>query len=326
MAGGRGLRKVVPNSTLTSTFNLLCKPSSPCSSTASSPPTPTPAPTDVPSRKRPPPTPISSASAKRPSPELQLPEELGKFVTRDVALLRKLGWVRFVKQRRREGDFGSLNFQHPARRLLRAYKHRGVPVRLSTKPWSKNHVCRALLRGPHGSCFDFLEFLQGEFIDMINKQQWVVLPFSSVKDLPGLRLSPPGCIPQRDRRPRWICDYTWSGVNPDTIPIAALEAMQFGHALERILREILTADPALGPIYMMKLDIADRFYRVNLAIRDIPKLGVVFPTLPGQEPLVALPLVLPCGWKISPPAFSTATETAADIVSFAIGAPTAPSQ
>ena len=70
---------------------------------------------------------------------------------------------------------------------------------------------------------------------MIQKQQWVILPFDAVKDLPGLRLSPPGCIPQRDRRPRWICDYTWSGVNPETQPIAALEAMQFGHALERIL-------------------------------------------------------------------------------------------
>ena len=89
--------------------------------------------------------------------------------------------------------------------------------------------------------------------------------------------------------------------------------MQFGHALDRILREILMADPALGPVYLMKVDISDGFYRINLNIDDIPKLGVVFPTAPGQEPLVALLLVLPMGWKNSPPIFTTATETIADL-------------
>ena len=148
---------------------------------------------------------------------------------------------------------------------------------------------------------------------MINKQQWVILPASEVMDLPGLRLSPPGCISQRDRRPHWICDYSWSDINAETLALAAMESMQFGHALDRILREILLADPRLGPIYLMKIDISDGFYRVNLSIDDIPKLGVVFPTAPGQEPLVALPLVLPMGWKNSPPIFSTVTETIADM-------------
>jgi len=92
-----------------------------------------------------------------------------------------------------------------------------------------------------------------------------------------------------------------------------MEAMQFGHALDRYLREILLADPELGPVYLLKLDISDGFYRIDLAIDDIPKLGVVFPTRPGEEPLVAFPLVLPMGWKNSPPVFSAATETAADI-------------
>ena len=148
---------------------------------------------------------------------------------------------------------------------------------------------------------------------MIRKEQWVILPFAIAKTLPGLRLSPPGVIPQRDRRPRWICDYSWYGVNDDTLPLAPLESMQFGHALDRILREILLADPQLGPVYMLKLDISDGFYRVNIAPNDVPKLGVVFPSRPGKEQLVALPLVLPMGWKNSPPFFSAATETAADL-------------
>ena len=89
--------------------------------------------------------------------------------------------------------------------------------------------------------------------------------------------------------------------------------MQFGHALDRILREIIIADPSLGPVQLLKVDLSDGFYRVNLNIDDIPKLGVVFPTKPGEPQLVAFPLVLPMGWKNSPPIFSTATETVADL-------------
>jgi len=92
-----------------------------------------------------------------------------------------------------------------------------------------------------------------------------------------------------------------------------MEAMQFGRSLERILREILFANPAHGPVQMIKLDISDGFYRIGLNIDDIPKLGVVFPTLPGDKPLIAFPLVLPMGWTNSPPIFLTATKTIADI-------------
>ena len=141
----------------------------------------------------------------------------------------------------------------------------------------------------------------------------MVLPYSIAKQLKDLRLSPPGVVPQRGRRPRWIVDYTWWNVNDETLPLAPSEAMQFGHALDRILREILLADPKLGSVYMLKLDISDEFYRINVAIDDIPHLGVVFPVKQGAEPLVAFPLVLPMGWKNSPPIFSAATETAADI-------------
>jgi hypothetical protein len=64
---------------------------------------------------------------------------------------------------------------------------------------------------------------------------------------------------------------------------------------------------------MIKMDISDGFYRIGLNIDDISKLGCVFPTLPGDKPLIAFPLVLSMGWTNSPPFFSTATETIADI-------------
>ncbi|KAL7502250.1 hypothetical protein ACHAXN_000251, partial [Cyclotella atomus] len=70
---------------------------------------------------------------------------------------------------------------------------------------------------------------------------------------------PPGVIPQSGRCPRWIRDYTWSGVNQDTVPLAALEAMQFGHALECILGEILLANSKHGHVFMTKTDLSDGF-------------------------------------------------------------------
>ncbi len=206
------------------------------------------------------------------------------------------------------------NVLHPARHLLCHYKHRSAPVKFSTPPWTRLQVQRTLSRGPHKSAYKYIDYLEEEFVDMINKGQWVVLPYSAVRHLPGLRISPPGVIPQRDRRPRWIINYSWWDVKADTLPLAAMDAMQFGHALDRILREILLANPAFGLVYLIKLDISNGFYRIALNVDGIPKLGVAFPTAPGKEPLVAFPLVLPMGWKNSPPIFSTATETIANLV------------
>ena len=59
--------------------------------------------------------------------------------------------------------------------------------------------------------------------------------------------------------------------------------------------------------------MSDGFYREDLCPGDAPKLGVVYPTVTSSQNLVAIPLVLPMGWKNSPPAFSTATETIADL-------------
>ena len=116
---------------------------------------------------------------------------------------------------------------------------------------------------------------------MINKGQWVILPYDKVKDILVLCLPPSGCVPQRDWRPWWICGYTFSGVNSETLDLFERESMQFGHALNRYLQEILLVDPVLGPFYLIKVDISDGFYCIALNTNDIPKLGVVFPTEKG---------------------------------------------
>ena len=159
---------------------------------------------------------------------------------------------------------------------------------------------------------------------MIQKQQWTLLPATLVTELTHLRLSPLGIIPQHDCRPRTIVDYTFFDVNHDTLLLAPSEAMQFGRALQRLLSRILHADPRFGPIYISKIDIADGFYRIWLLPRDIPKLGVLFPTAPGAVPLIGFPLTLPMGWVESPPFFSAATETVADLANSRFSSPLCP--
>jgi len=251
--------------------------------------------------------------AENPITLTGLPQNLGKCIARDLTLLTKLGWRKFVAARRSRKDLANMQFKHPAKRLLNQYKIHGVPVKVSTRPWTQEQLDYAIARGPHQSCREHIAFLNEEFVDMIDKGQWTILPYSAVKNFLNLRLSPPGVVPQRDRRPRWIVDYSFYLVNQETLPLIAEDSMQFGQALQRILRHILLADPQHGPVYLIKIDIADGFYRIDINPADIPKLGVVFPSPPGVEPLVALPLVLPMGWKNSPPAFCTATETIADL-------------
>ena len=131
------------------------------------------------------------------------PPQLDKCVRRDAELLKRLGWKKFVLQRRTKSDFTSLDrVDHPAKHLLRHYKSRGTPVKFSTEPWSRAKIDAALQRGAHRSCLEHVEFLHEEFADMIAKAYWVVLPAEAVKDLPGLRVSPPGVVPQLGRRPR----------------------------------------------------------------------------------------------------------------------------
>jgi hypothetical protein len=122
-----------------------------------------------------------------------------------------------------------------------------------------------------------------------------------------------GVVPQRARRPRIIVNYSFYSLNNETIKMAPRESMQFGKPLERILQAIVDANPAFGPVHLIKVDIARGFYRIGLNVQDIPKLAVAIPALDGKEPLLALPLVLPMGWTESPPYFCAATETVTDV-------------
>jgi hypothetical protein len=65
-----------------------------------------------------------------------LPQNLGKCISRDLTLLNKLGWRQFVAARRYRKDLADIPFDHPAKRLLKYYQIHGVPVKVTTKPWT----------------------------------------------------------------------------------------------------------------------------------------------------------------------------------------------
>ena len=89
--------------------------------------------------------------------------------------------------------------------------------------------------------------------------------------------------------------------------------MQYGCALDRLLREIVFSESALGPVYLLKADVSDGFYRIGLRPEDAPKLGLILPNGADEEQMVAIPLTLPMGWKNSLPLFCTATEKVPDL-------------
>ena len=149
---------------------------------------------------------------------------------------------------------------------------------------------------------------------MVKAGHWLVLPYSSVQHTTDLRISLLGVVPQRDRWPRPIVDYTFSGVNEATVKLASPESMQFAKALDRIIQKAADANPQHGTDSLSRYNLADAFMRVSLSPSMILKLAVVVPmTLPDNDPLIAAPMILPMGWMESPPTFCTVTETIADL-------------
>jgi hypothetical protein len=78
-----------------------------------------------------------------------------------------------------------------------------------------------------------------DMYDYVQMGYWTVLPYASVRSLASLRLAPAGVVPQRDRRPRPIMDYSFYHTNQQALPLQPAQAMQFGRALQRILQRLV---------------------------------------------------------------------------------------
>lgn len=262
-------------------------------------------------------TPASALTS--PVEELESFSRLGKHITKASQLLQEKSWAETVYALRTPNDFSPevATIPHPAGRYLDYLRKHGAPTKLQTTPWSADRIEQAITRGPHKSAHQYAGFLYGEMADMCDKGQWMVLPYSQVKNVPGLRISPIGVVPQHDRRPRTIVDYSFYDVNDETVPLAPAESMQFGKALDRLLWKIHQADSRHGPVYISKADMADGFYRLHTQLHSIPALGVAFPSAPDGTRLVAFPLAMPMGAGPSPPFFCSVTETVADMTNAA---------
>ena len=241
--------------------------------------------------------------------------ELGRLVESFSILLdSSSSWEDFVHRARNRSCLSKdiRDIQHPAVPLLEIFRRNGAPASF-IDPWTLDRKDAAVAVNGYASTRRFQGFLEQEMADMITQGFWVALPYEKVRHLPELRLSQAGIIPQKDRRPRTIVDYRRSGVNDATIDQAPTESMQFGRALERGLHQILTAPEEHGPVYMLKNDLADGFYRIFLEPAGLLALAMVLPVPPGAPPMVAIPLTLPMGWKESPPNFCALTETIVDV-------------
>ena len=73
--------------------------------------------------------------------------------------------------------------------------------------------------------------------------------------------------------------------------------MQYGRAIEHLIRDVVIAEPLLGPMHILKEDVSDDFYSIGLRPTDAPKMGLVSPSEVEDEELVSIPLTIPMGWK-----------------------------
>lgn len=257
----------------------------------------------------------SSSKRHKTGDEEDWIDTLGKLADETSMHYRDIGFVNLIEVTRGRSDIAETvkSVPHEAADYLDELRREGAEVHLQDLPWTKQQLEEAIEYGSHKSCDRDLPFIAKELMDFVRKGFFMVMRYEDAKHIPNLRLAPMGLVPQRDRRDRIVCDYSYWGTNDASSPTAPQEAMQFGHALQRVLQQIYDADPKHGPVHLIKVDVSDGFYRVWLRAEDAPKLAIACPTMPGQEQMVAIPTVLPMGWTQSPPYFCSLTETVADI-------------
>jgi hypothetical protein len=169
-------------------------------------------------------------------------------------------------------------------------------------------------RGPHPSTvLHYAPFLLEDFYDYVKMGYWLVLPYHALRGHPRLKIAPAGVVPQRERRPRPIMDYSYNAVNQHTLPLAPFPAMQFGHALQRFLQRLAYCNPVFGPPLLAKIGMANGYYRIPFSADASLQLADCLPSDNSRTPLLGIPLSLPMGWNLSPPYFCSFTETCADL-------------
>ncbi len=157
-----------------------------------------------------------------------------------------------------------LALHHPAAPTLLKYLQEGCPVKTG-KPWSKQQLLAAIVRGPHISALipEVSAQLDREVHDKCANGQARLVKWSDIQhDIPEqLKISPIVMVPHKSRAYRAILDLSFSvkldpgttipSVNSTTTKLAPKGAIdQLGHALPRLIHAFATADPT-AKIFMI---------------------------------------------------------------------------
>jgi hypothetical protein len=115
-----------------------------------------------------------------------------------------VSWDEFVnKSKDSRGDLHPdiAHIPHGAAHLLNLLRVLGATVETKTEPWFLKQKIAALTQGSHQSSSQHVAFLCSEFVDMINKGQWILLLARLLIDARNLRMSPLGVVTQQYHRP-----------------------------------------------------------------------------------------------------------------------------
>ena len=118
--------------------------------------------------------------------------------------------------------------------------------------------CQAILcYRTHDSATKETYFVHKEIEYQVQDVHIIMFTMSVVVDLPNLWIYPVAIITQEGRRSRLIFDVILRALNKTTSRDSPEEAMCLEVSIAYIGRRFITADPDLGLVYPIKLDLAD---------------------------------------------------------------------
>jgi hypothetical protein len=230
---------------------------------------------------------LTPTKRSRHSLQPNSPGELGKLAQCHARELARWGWERFFYNHQLPTSINNSisSIPHPTAQYLHRVASAVVHATFPSY-WTRSQCDQAIYRGPHPSASrQFAQFLLADMHNYVQMGYWVVLPYTAVRHYKQLRIVPAGVVPQRERRPRPIMDYTFYGTNQEGYDNVPHAAMQFGTTLQRILQQLVYCNPAYGPPLLAKIDLVDGYYRVPLSPSTALNLAVVIPSdMPNPSP------------------------------------------